>query len=100
MKEFKGTQGKWYWDSNPVGDIDYTQTAPWLVTDNKFVIKGELSVATEQDANLIAAAPDLLEALQSLVEHLTIDDEEGLIEFNDDIINAKAAIAKALGESQ
>lgn len=42
------------------------------------------------DLRLIAAAPDLLEALQSMVNHLTDDDYE----------IARAAIAKATGEKE
>ena len=52
-----------------------------------------------EDFNLIAAAPDLLEALESVVEALSNFDEEGLIEYAQQIIDARAAIAKARGES-
>lgn len=42
------------------------------------------------DAQLIAAAPDLLAALQAFVEHGTCFD-------GDDFAKARAAIAKAMG---
>lgn len=48
-----------------------------------------LDAENEANALLIAAAPDLLDALQSLVNHLTDDDYE----------IARAAIAKATGET-
>lgn len=55
--------------------------------------------AKEMHANalLISAAPELLEALQSIVRSLSDQDDEGLIEHAEPMINARAAIAKALG---
>lgn len=52
-----------------------------------------------QDANasLIAAAPDLLDALKAIVKSLAEQDDEGLIEHAQQMINARAAIAKATG---
>ena len=47
---------------------------------------------TEANARLIAAAPDLLEALQNLLKSSCID--------GDIAIEAKAAIAKATGETK
>lgn len=49
----------------------------------------------EANARLIAAAPDLLEALQAIVKSLADQDEEGLIEHSKQMIAARAAIAKA-----
>ena len=49
------------------------------------------------NARLIAAAPELLEALQSIVRSLSDQDDEGLIEHAEPMIAARAAIAKALG---
>lgn len=52
-----------------------------------------------QDANakLIAAAPDLLAALQAIVKSLVDQDDEGMIEHAQQMIDARAAIAKATG---
>lgn len=53
-----------------------------------------------RNARLIAAAPDLLEALHAIVSSLSDNDEEGLIEHSEQIIAARAAIAKATGGVQ
>ena len=52
-----------------------------------------------QDANarLIAAAPDLLAALQAIVKSLVDQDDEGMIEHAQQMIDARAAIAKSTG---
>ena len=52
------------------------------------------------NATLIAAAPDLLAALDTLVKSLVDADEEGLIEHAAEIIQARAAIAKARGDTK
>jgi hypothetical protein len=51
------------------------------------------------NALLIAAAPELLAALQTIVESLADEDEEGLIEHVEPMIAARRAIAKARGEA-
>ena len=87
---------------------------PWRLqlkdkfTDHPFVVRGEqggfcvlgLSDEAEKaDARLIAAAPDLLEALKNLVER--IDKNGGIGEYKTDpvfvIKYARSAIAKAEG---
>ena len=51
----------------------------------------------EANASLIAAAPDLLAALQAIVKSLVDQDDEGMIEHAQQMIDARAAIAKATG---
>ena len=71
----------------------------WLVVESD---TGDLYVKVEKgsaarkhmaDALLIAAAPDLLEALQAFVNHGTCFDE-------DDMRKARAAIARAIGKGE
>jgi hypothetical protein len=47
--------------------------------------------------NARAAGPELLSALQGLVSALAANDEDGLTEFADVMVAARAAIAKATG---
>ena len=49
------------------------------------------------DAHLIAAAPELLAALMAIVKSLADQDDEGMIEHAQQMIDARAAIAKAGG---
>ena len=49
------------------------------------------------NARLIAAAPELLEALKAIVKSLADQDDEGMIEHAQQMIDARAAIAKATG---
>lgn len=102
MSELSYTPGPWHWDDCPVGGIDFSQRAPWLVTENDMpVIRGEVRVATTADARLIAAAPELLDALKNLVA----ETKDGLgYEYDDGewpaLDKARAAVAKASGEQQ
>ena len=82
MKSFKGTLGPWV--ANPIYG--------WIESDieDKVVIGGN-QPPTREDVRLIAAAPELLEALLDL-------EARACIYVNTS--KAKEAIAKALGESQ
>ena len=89
-------------DSIPVAVLHTTTSslcAKW--SDKRIKAKTIFeSVANEREqanAALIAAAPDLLGALQELVEYLSDTDEEGLIEHSPTMVAARAAIAKATG---
>ena len=53
---------------------------------------------SQENARLIAAAPDLLNALQAIVKSLAGQDDEGMIEHAQQMIDARSAIAKATGE--
>lgn len=104
MGEFKGTQGTWY-----VGDngMDGPKPRYWIVTNEESWCDRVCSVPAYNDAkavansNLIAAAPDLLEALMKILSEY--DSWKG---YNDDGLEdetelyARAAIAKALGEQK
>lgn len=97
MSDFKGTPGPWSVDRNNVhsGRIatihhcignDWIEiwSPNWPDTEEK----------QESNANLIAAAPELLEALQDMVESYQY---ESSME-NPSLLKARAAIAKALGQ--
>lgn len=61
-------------------------------------VYGHVAAETAKaNARLIAAAPDLLAALQAIVDSLSLQDDEGLIEHAEPMIAARAAIAKATG---
>ena len=100
MEEFKGTRGKW---EVVVGD----DNAPDVISD----IGVEVAFTptyngdkTEQrhNAKLIAAAPELLTALQQLLE--IYDDNSGKVWTTSSkrraLDNARAAVNNALGETK
>ncbi|KUR20286.1 hypothetical protein [Enterobacter roggenkampii] len=107
MKEFKGTPGKWSFSHSSASDdnvacleinsseslheIAYLQSTPPNIGGD-----GQTSFdKTIANAHLIAAAPDLLEALQSIIELQT----RGYVVLGDKYTNmVSAAISKALGE--
>jgi hypothetical protein len=97
----KHTPGPWQWDGN-VCEYDPENEAPWLVSDayavggetslSGVVLKGTINCQTEANARLIAAAPELLAALELFIADVQpwTDSERKSI--------ARAAIAKATGE--
>jgi hypothetical protein len=56
---------------------------------------GKSEQVTLANAKLIAAAPDLLAALTAIVISLVEQDDEGMLEHAQQMIDASAAIAKA-----
>ena len=95
------TPGPWKWDGN-VCDYDPEQEAPWLVLDPDSsttdpILRGEIHCGNPANARLIAAAPDLLKALQAMLTHMGMDEDE----WNKPTFDqARAAIAKATGEQE
>lgn len=101
MSEFKGTKGEW----NREGTIIF-------VPGGGFDVRHMPDA--EENAKLISAAPDLLEALQKLVVEMEItmrvgyeriidlggscDEPQVMIDGHPEIARAKEAIAKALGK--
>lgn len=80
MSEFKGTPGPWEAYDND----QYIRSEGRCVAKLDWVVRDDLDKA---NARLIAAAPDLLEALEYLVS----------LGGGDALDPARAAIAKALG---
>lgn len=104
MSEFKGTPGPWVASKSdrsigPVirdDDHSYGMILPvaWVEFDGK---PGH----HQSNANLIAAAPELLEALQDVLselEGILLDEYSTEPEDNEYCVKARAAIKKALGQ--
>ena len=88
MNEFKGTPGRWIKRGDGIvapGDIEVA-----------VVVNFQDDEAMDADAILIAAAPELLQALQNMVESYQYEASPD----NPALLQARAAIAKALGESK
>lgn len=102
MKEFKGTPGPWivneigqHWNNKALTHLEIT-----FGEDGECICD---TVYQRADANLIAAAPELLEALQEILQigdihHSAIEAKHPLHDFESWEMKARAAIKKALGE--
>ncbi len=107
MTEFKGTPGPW--EVGPVDDTVVTHVGKDGLRYEIAAIDGDYNQpetwpVMEANARLIAAAPDLLEALIQLVEIVSGLEAEcdnagvgDLVEVRDAWRKADAAIAKATG---
>ncbi len=93
MKEFKGTPGKWKYT---VRNVNEMMTTFHGVTIGDTYIEAATRNERE-DALLIAAAPDLLEALQAMLNKAYKQNWND--QYPDEVSKAQAAISKALGRS-
>lgn len=124
MSEY--TKGPWYWASLRDGNLNHFLMSPNAECPNDTVgpviMDAGLYGPRETDAHLIAAAPDLLEALRKMVQYVPMDvvycrgdkcrepwcgscfleedAEEAVRKACAELNEARAAIAKAKGESQ
>lgn len=90
MKRFMGTPGSWKYTIRNVNEM--MTTFHGVVMGDTYI---EIATRNErEDAKLLAAAPDLLEALQNMV---TAYEYEASID-NPALLAARAAISKALGD--
>lgn len=97
MEKFRGTPGPWeWWTSNSFLRLSSKATGKdGDVIDSFKMSDGQTSLSVRvDDMHLIAAAPELLEALQKMVESYQF---EASID-NPALLQARAAIAKALGK--
>ena len=92
------TPGPWEWD-DCVWDYDPEEQAPWLVQKctQRPVLLGEV-YCEKANAHLIAAAPELYEALDGLLSELDSTPEIDLSSWGISTDDARAALAKARGE--
>lgn len=118
MEEFKGTPGPWVADIRggcaAIYPVCRNDDTPGCHADDdrniSFSSKGakyngmhwEIDGSVEHDFNLMAASPDLLSALQQLLE--IYDDQSGKVWTTSSkrraLDNARAAVNKALGETK
>lgn len=87
MEEFKGTKGPWKYDGNKNGLIDNSEKKLQAMTYPMASVNFEEMVC---NAHLIAAAPEMLQALQLMIS------AQVLPVYHQTIANA--AINKALGK--
>jgi len=103
MSQAKHTPGPWEWDGR-VWQYDEQEEAPWLVQapwhdiKSKAVLSGSIRCNTEANARLIAAAPDLLDALRSMLVQFNFNTITGIVHDESAVIvKAREAVAKATG---
>lgn len=99
MKEFKGTRGPWNYRDDE---------SEWVTDSNDNIAVARVTCyntdanAQHANAKLIAASPELLTALQQLLE--IYDDHSGKVWTTSSkrraLDNARAAVNKALGETK
>lgn len=95
MSDNNFTKGEW--ERGKTVDLSvYSSDDQRLIADCRVVHRGY--GVCEANANLIAAAPDLLEALEELTKFIEFASSEYEIPINIDIAKAEAALKKARGE--
>lgn len=85
MNEFKGTPGPWHWQGE-------------ILCNDDHIVGGDSWTFGDADKRLIAAAPELLDALQrceSVLSNIPLE-----VFDVEDLLYARASINKALGEKQ
>jgi hypothetical protein len=106
----KHTPGPWYWIEGGRNDMPILTSDAGRVChfgNNRSYYPNEGDPPEEPDAQLIAAAPDLLEAVKLVIAWYEAEDDHSKADFYQRIemcreseAACRAAIAKATGESQ
>lgn len=100
MKEFKGTPGPWVADktSRAIGPISRDDDQSYGILIPVAWVEFETEVEIQaSNQNLIAAAPELLEALQFINNAINHGTQMDIVKGQE---MAESAINKALGEKQ
>lgn len=99
MKEFKGTPGPWSMDE--YGNIVSGEKNGWgraeLVRVSGVALPGRVTEEYAANSTLVTAAPELLEALQSLNNAIDYGTSMDVVQAQE---VAQDVIAKALGETK
>ena len=94
-EQTKHTEGEWEALLSPANDsVPVKKGVTWCIGDGTMglaIVAAETDQETEANAKLMAAAPDLLKALKTLIEEY--DKNDKLLGF--DILAAREAIEKA-----
>ena len=99
MTDTKHTPGPWVWEHWQMGLTAQNGTSVLAYYDYEGMsLHGKTEDEHEANAHLIAAAPDLLEALEAIVA--TWDGPKYNHFMADNIDLARAAIAKAKGQTE
>lgn len=96
----KHTPGPWHWDSDPVKGDPLGRVRYRVITIGKTITQCYYSsgdTCAEWDARLIAAAPDLLDALCALMDAVGDMPADASECWPEEWEAARAAIAKAEG---
>lgn len=100
--ETKHTPGPWrvvnYQDKNDVPRVVSDKGGIAVLCINRYLGEAGPSKQEQINAALIAAAPELLEALKAMVAIWEGPRELAALRFAKSVIDARAAIAKATGE--
>lgn len=105
MTQFKGTPGPWRVSEKrgDLIDIRHENNEPGAMSLNLAQVVARQSWLKEAEANarLIAAAPELLEALQDVISTWVDEDMADITDAEEQsLIKALAAINKATGETK
>lgn len=104
MKEFKGTPGPWIADktSRAVGPVSHEDDQSYGILIPVAWVEFDQDAGIQtSNQRLIAAAPELLEALKELISGYEDREKSGMFDMlvhGDLIEKANVAINKALGE--